>query len=114
MNVQLEMFKSIHADFSMFANSEMDVLQFKSKIIEICSTLASYSFYCERRFISTQLKKTLEEISMISKNACRFAMINKRYLLDVLVCLEVIIMLVKENEEIITMKGITSDSPILS
>ncbi|WP_343693674.1 hypothetical protein [Chitinophaga sp.] len=113
MNVQLEMFESLHADFKIYADNEMDVLQFKSKIIEICSVLASYSFYCERKFIITQLKKTLNEISLISKKACKCAMVTTGYLLDVVGCLEMIIMLVKENEAIITTDGATSYSGIL-
>jgi hypothetical protein len=113
MSVQLELLKSLHADFMISANKEMGVLHFKSKIIEICSILASYSFCCERKFITQQLKITVDEISQISRNACKSPMIGKVHVQDVMVCLEVIMMLVRENEAISKRKNIQSYSEVM-
>lgn len=112
MNVQLELLQSLHANTIINANNEMGVLQFKSRIIQICSILASYSFYCEEKFILLQLKSILDEISLISNHASKYQTVNKEHLQKVIVCLEVIIRLVKENEAIIHGNSIKSYSKV--
>ena len=107
MKVQLELLESLHANAITNANNEIGILQFKSRIIQICSILASYSFYCEEKFILLQLKSMLNEISLISNKASKFPIVNKEHLQKVIVCLEMIIMLVKENEAIINRNSVT-------
>ena len=101
MSVQLELLKTLHANFSRNVRRKMDVLQFKFEIIQVYTILAGYSFYCNNKFIALQLKGAVNEIALISSNACTQKSIRTEHLLEVLACLDIIIMLVKENEKIL-------------
>ncbi|MVT10281.1 hypothetical protein [Chitinophaga tropicalis] len=99
MSRELQKLEQLKTDLFDCISDKIDILNFRLKLIQICSCIATCSVQYQDQYLIPELKKALHIISDTGNNATRQAKVSLEDVSNVITAIDMIMLLLQEEAE---------------